>query len=211
MDHDEVESQHTCPICMRLLYEPIALECAHNYCKLCLKLLLRSNSDSRQCPMCRFNLKDFDLDTASINEELRIELKEKYSDLYKSRRDEFKEELEDEKNKVIKKLIVGNDCENANKDKNKNKETWKLWTFYVLMEDDENIEQFIEKIVVDLHPTFNPPRLEFKKPPFEIKRSGWGTFEIKFTVYFNEKTKKCQLISVGTYHLEMEADKEHLI
>jgi len=188
MDQDNVESQHTCTICMRLLYEPITLECSHNFCKLCLKLLLRSTtSESKLCPMCRFDLGDFDLDTSSINSEMRTELKEKYPELYKERRKEFSEEIEDEKNKYVKKLVVGNDCKDSFQ---RGDEKWKLWTFYVLMEEEENLSEYIEKIVVNLHSTFSPSQLTFKKPPFEVQRSGWGTFEINFTVYFTEQTKK---------------------
>jgi len=59
------------------------------------------------------------------------------------------------------------------------------------MEDEaDNIGEFVEKIEVNLHPTFQPSKLTFLKPPFEIVRTGWGTFEINFTVYFTEQTKK---------------------
>jgi len=210
MDDDNVESQHTCTICMRLLYEPMTLECSHNYCKLCLLQLLRSTTNTKQCPMCRLELNDFDMDTASVNKVLRKEVREKYPEIYKARRTEHREDMEDEKNKFIKKLIVGNDCETHKKTKD---QEWKKWTFYVIMEDEaDNIGEFVEKIEVNLHPTFQPSKLTFLKPPFEIVRTGWGTFEINFTVYFTEQTKKKDLlILVGIYRLKMVEGKELLI
>jgi transcription initiation factor IIF auxiliary subunit len=38
---------------------------------------------------------------------------------------------------------------------------------------------WIEKVVVDLHPTFNPPKVTLTKEPFEVNRIGWGTFQIE--------------------------------
>jgi len=189
---------------------PITLQCEHNYCKLCLKQLLQANST--QCPMCRLDISEFDLDTASINKPLRKEIRNKYPEIYKSRKDEHAEDMEDQKNKIIKKLIVGNDCKDEG-------EGWKTWTFYILMEDDENIEDFIEKLEVNLHPTFNPPKLTYRKPPFEIQRTGWGTFEINFTVYFTELTKK-RPVDLSWYlsfrdggrqrTFDLEFDKRHI-
>lgn len=43
---------------------------------------------------------------------------------------------------------------------------------------------------MNLHPTFNPPTLVFKKPPFEVTRVGWGVFEITMTLYFQPHTQK---------------------
>jgi len=183
-----------------------------------LKQLIRSTTTTKQCPMCRFELNEFDMDTASVNRVLRKECREKYPEIYASRKKEHKEDMEDEKNKYVKKLIVGNDCENASKDSTDGQ--WKKWTFYVLMEENgDNIGDFVEKIEVNLHPTFNPSKLTFLKPPFEIVRSGWGTFEINFTVYFAEKTKK-RPVDLSWYlsfrdggrqrTFDLEFDKRHL-
>jgi Lon protease-like protein len=45
-EHDELE----CPICLRLLHEPIATSCGHTFCRVCLAQSLRSKA---ACPVCR--------------------------------------------------------------------------------------------------------------------------------------------------------------
>jgi len=44
--------------------------------------------------------------------------------------------------------------------------------------------QFIEKIEFILHPTFIPSRIVVKRPPFELQRTGWGTFEVGVKIHF---------------------------
>ncbi|KAK2198458.1 bifunctional Zinc finger [Babesia duncani] len=39
-----------CAICMKLLFKPVTTACGHNYCKFCVDLASRYNS---QCPICR--------------------------------------------------------------------------------------------------------------------------------------------------------------
>ena len=34
-----------------------------------------------------------------------------------------------------------------------------------------------------MHPTFNPNKVEIKKNPFELKRIGWGTFNVPIVIY----------------------------
>jgi len=50
-----VEDDMTCAVCLDLFDDPLALKCAHNFCEKCIKLLIRSqsNSNSLACPLCR--------------------------------------------------------------------------------------------------------------------------------------------------------------
>eukprot|EP01126_Amoeba_proteus_P018438 TRINITY_DN193_c0_g1_i5.p1 TRINITY_DN193_c0_g1~~TRINITY_DN193_c0_g1_i5.p1 ORF type:complete len:189 (+),score=27.38 TRINITY_DN193_c0_g1_i5:91-657(+) len=169
------DPDHLCSICIRLLYEPITLECNHNYCSLCLKHLLRSNPN-KACPLCRRDMSDFDQENAVFNEKLQNRIKQSYPRLWVERSREFLEEMAEEKHKIIKKLIVGNDCEPAPSHGN----GYQRWTLYLSLEgenDPRETGKYIQKVVVNLHPTFRPPVLEFVKPPFEvmlqqIKRTG---------------------------------------
>jgi hypothetical protein len=65
----EVDFDHNCPICMRLLFEPVKLDCKHAFCKLCIKHMLRSNP-KKACPMCRADMEEFDQENAEHDEEL---------------------------------------------------------------------------------------------------------------------------------------------
>ena len=51
-----LDPELTCPICLELFQDPVALPCMHSYCRGCLASILQSNVDRRggvQCPECR--------------------------------------------------------------------------------------------------------------------------------------------------------------
>ena len=54
-----------CPICFRLLYEPISLNCGHTYCRSCISKALSAKA-SQECPVCRAPLM-LDTSTAKVN------------------------------------------------------------------------------------------------------------------------------------------------
>lgn len=53
-----------------------------------------------------------------------------------------------------------------------------------------NINDYIESVTFKLHPTFNPPNIIVNKSPFELRRCGWGTFEITLKIKFKSKFKQ---------------------
>lgn len=64
------------------------------------------------------------------------------------------------------------------------------WTFFISRSADVTKEScmlsdFVDKVVVDLHPTFDPPQVVIPgSSPILLKRSGWGTFAINATIHF---------------------------
>ena len=49
--NEKVESSdYECPLCMRLLWNPITTPCGHTFCKICLDRVLDHNTT---CPMCK--------------------------------------------------------------------------------------------------------------------------------------------------------------
>jgi len=188
---ETIDPDHTCTVCLRLLYHPVRLQCSHLFCSLCLKKLLRSTIN-KACPNCRADMSDFDQENPEIDKKLVKLLKKKYPVGILERIEENKADMEEEKHKIVKKLVVGNDCTSVpKKTKNEDDKDWKRWTLYLDMENEkDDIEKYLDKIVVHLHPTFSPPVLEFKKPPFQVERVGWGVFNIDITLYFQKNTKK---------------------
>jgi len=61
-----------------------------------------------------------------------------------------------------------------------------------------NESKLINQVTFFLHPTFNPSKIVISKPPFEIRRIGWGTFNIPIKIEFNEK--------LGIEPLELDFD-----
>lgn len=50
--HDEAEPVHDCPVCLDLLFEPVAPACGHALCNACFQSL-RSSQNRPRCPVCR--------------------------------------------------------------------------------------------------------------------------------------------------------------
>ena len=52
VDLDLLNAELRCPICLRLMRDPMATECLHRFCKDCIEKTIRSQSQ-KQCPSCR--------------------------------------------------------------------------------------------------------------------------------------------------------------
>eukprot|EP01102_Stenamoeba_stenopodia_P002956 TRINITY_DN12891_c0_g1_i1.p1 TRINITY_DN12891_c0_g1~~TRINITY_DN12891_c0_g1_i1.p1 ORF type:complete len:264 (-),score=87.13 TRINITY_DN12891_c0_g1_i1:80-871(-) len=64
------------------------------------------------------------------------------------------------------------------------------WTAFVRGPNNENIGQFIKKVVFHLHASFEKPKRVVDKPPFEITETGWGEFEIGVRITFVDPNEK---------------------
>lgn len=89
------------------------------------------------------------------------------------------------------------------------------WTVFVKdlsEEEGGKLDNFVEKVVFRLHPTFSPSSVEVTSPPYAVRRVsylwelhlpikwGWGTFTIGIKVYFKNFLAKPPL--EFTHHLE---------
>ncbi|GIM06571.1 hypothetical protein Vretimale_10790, partial [Volvox reticuliferus] len=61
------------------------------------------------------------------------------------------------------------------------------WTFFIRMDNELQDREFIERVVVHLHRTFNPPVVVLTEPPFLVRRVGWGIFVVRAEVHFKER------------------------
>jgi len=71
------------------------------------------------------------------------------------------------------------------------------WAAYLRGPNNEDLSYFIKKVVFQLHPSFKNSKRAVEQPPYEISESGWGEFEIGFTIYFTDSSEK----HVELYHL----------
>ncbi|KAK3196675.1 transcription factor TFIIF complex subunit Tfg3 [Lecanicillium sp. MT-2017a] len=71
------------------------------------------------------------------------------------------------------------------------------WSIRLHLLDEDGNERpadVFQKVVYNLHPTFENPVQSFTKPPFICKNEGWGEFEISIDCYTTEKTKVAPII-----------------
>lgn len=66
------------------------------------------------------------------------------------------------------------------------------WSIKLFMVDDAGNEQPAEcfnKVVYNLHPSFDNPVQTYTKPPYLCENEGWGEFELTIDCYYTEKSK----------------------
>lgn len=75
---DQARQVADCPVCLRLLLEPVTTRCGHTFCRACLGRALEQNSS---CPLCRQELGDAlaRAPCKSLEVLLAEELKEEYA------------------------------------------------------------------------------------------------------------------------------------
>ena len=56
------------------------------------------------------------------------------------------------------------------------------WTFFVRLSRPD----VVKEVIVYLHPTFRPPIVAIRHPPFEVRRLGWGVFTLEAVITLNE-------------------------
>jgi hypothetical protein len=183
------EEELECPLCFKLLAEPCAVPCSHNFCRLCLQRTLQEHKPL--CPVCRSDISFLNPNDLRTNGLLQTILKSICGDKYEERLrevDEERKELETSV-RVVKKLYIGNEHETTSR----GEETWHRWTLFVRMDNDRDASEYIDNVVVKLHPTFRPDTVTLYQPPFEVSRLGWGIFMIRIKINFKQQYHKAPL------------------
>eukprot|EP01125_Pyxidicula_operculata_P023200 TRINITY_DN989_c3_g1_i4.p1 TRINITY_DN989_c3_g1~~TRINITY_DN989_c3_g1_i4.p1 ORF type:complete len:1653 (+),score=390.20 TRINITY_DN989_c3_g1_i4:723-4961(+) len=179
---------HKCKFCQNYMFNPVKISCGHYYCHRCI--VSKIVRESIFCPKCKKKIKLEQMlsESSSSSESFRIDesyldqLKHMNPSMYKTRNQQLKLLEISDKEKIKINLCFGNKAKLEKKDAKGY--TFYNWTFYVKTSDGKT-PNYIEKVFVQLHPTFFPNELWVKSDPFEISRLGWGTFTISFRVYFH--------------------------
>jgi len=181
-------NDYTCPICLNLTIKPIKTECGHTFCKLCLDELIDNfNQEEQKCPMCRkLFTKNFSSKVDFVLDEF---LKKNFDADYEKRLKLHEESMAEDAKKIKIRIIYGNTHELVKdpKPSKSNRETQNKhkWGCYVKIDGDES-NKIIKKVVFGMHPTFGCTEVVVTKAPFEIRRIGWGTFDIPIKVYLDK-------------------------
>lgn len=199
--NEDIAIDDQCPICQLLLFNPVRTQCNHLLCASCMAQWADVSSANHiepssldinladfnphydptydleaNCPMCRTRT------NAAPDKTLAKRLEKKYPTTYAERRVE--EEVErgtkvgsDGVEGVM--ILIGNKhrAERGSEDANQHD-----WTFFVRTSRPE----IVKEVRVNLHPTFRPPRLVLRNPPYEVRRLGWGTFTIEAVIVLKE-------------------------
>ena len=185
---EDIHEDDVCPVCQLLLYDPVITECKHTLCKSCMATwaevsisapmaIVDVNEEpdvfdaatglEARCPMCRTQT------SASLDEARCAVLRERYPKLYAERALEEGQNDEHHENVQSITVYIGNrhqivappEGEDANMHE---------WTFFVRPSRTD----VIEEVQIHLHHTFRPPLIIRSRPPYEIRRLGWGHFTI---------------------------------
>lgn len=75
----------------------------------------------------------------------------------------------------------------------------------------ENLDDIIEKVIFELHPTFQPPKVTLTQSPFEVERVGWGYFDVTVKIYFKPEAKKTPCEFVHTLCFEGNGKSKEIV
>ena len=102
---------------------------------------------------------------------------------------------------ISKPIIYGNYAEPVSEKNplppNAPKDHTHIWTLFVKDPTGQDLSSYIKRVVFKLHETYPNPNRTVDHPPFELRESGWGEFEVAIKIYFNSI---CGEKSVTLYH-----------
>jgi YEATS domain-containing protein 4 len=101
-------------------------------------------------------------------------------------------------NKVKYKILIGNTHRQIENPKSENKHEW---TVYVKGVNGSDLTDVIDKVTFELHHTFVPSLVTVNSAPFNVTRSGWGTFTIPVIIHFKNGT-----IFEAKHHLSFDTE-----
>ena len=182
----------SCAICLDLIYKPILTPCNHAFCFACFTENNKLEIKITNCPLCRAEIpNNFKL---AIDKEFEKKVELLFPEDFQLRKNQFDEIALLEKDFVKLKISYGNTHKLVENNNNRNnytndpnltkKHEWSVFINCGKVEDDK---KYIAKVEFDLKPSFDEKAVLGKFPPFNLKKTGWGYFNIPITVHFNKK------------------------
>ena len=186
------DSDLCCGICLDLCFEPCHTKCNHIFCKTCLnKTRLYSTNNTFPCPLCRRPQQSSH--TPTVNPTTAQQYNKQIARRYPEK---MKEHLKD-----LQKLRVngGSTCHyqvvygNRHAIDNSRTRNKHIWTAFVDVVDEKgkkvkDLSRIISKVSYDFDVYF--PHVVRRslssrsRSQFEVRRRGWGTFEIEIKIQF---------------------------
>jgi hypothetical protein len=60
------------------------------------------------------------------------------------------------------------------------------WHIYLRGANNEDLTPLVERVIFQLHPSFNNPTRVIDTAPFHVSELGWGEFEVSIRVFFRD-------------------------
>lgn len=188
-NEESITGSDKCPICFGFLDMPISTSCLHVFCQRCFRwadisldstqlrfvgLDEEEETDKKPrdvqilCPVCGL------LTKADHDWSLQRTMQTTYPNTYRTLSWRVLKERKDSFPVIeILRIIVGNTHKLQPTENNRHD-----WTFFVRPSNPD----FVSEVKIFLHPTFRNNLIILSKPPFEIRRFGWGSFSIKVEI-----------------------------
>jgi len=89
------EGDFNCPLCLRLLWQPVTTSCGHTFCRTCIE---RNLDHRHECPLCKASLQADGSSTWGVNEFIEQSIKRLFPVDAIERQNRFEEEQLNEAN-----------------------------------------------------------------------------------------------------------------
>ena len=181
-----------CMVCMKLMIEPVKLDCGHLICLSCLEKTLMVK---RECPACRKHIPmNFKLKVDTVTQQM---CKNSRSEEFKEGYAELKQEIDRRNLYCDMDFVLGNRHEHVPQ-KVKVGEKWitrnlHKWTLFLKASDptvDASLTELIEKVKVSLDEDYGATYawIRPKDDKFELTYTGWAPFVSTVTIYWKRET-----------------------
>ena len=77
------------------------------------------------------------------------------------------------------------------------------WTVFVRGQNNIDLQEVVESVTFQLHPSFAEPKRVLTEPPYEVTETGWGEFEIGIEIKFRPEVGEEKEKSVSYTHLTL--------
>lgn len=175
-----------CALCYAVYLQPVRTPCEHTYCRTCIS---DSMKYKKSCPMCRASLDGFDPARAAVVEHLQRYVEEHHGEELRAHAEDV--EREEARRAAILRIVVdvGNthvELDNPGHRHRPRRSTRNhhRWTMFVRCSShpDLDLSRYIKCVKFQLHESFSQNRITRRHAPYEVRREGWGTFEVGVTI-----------------------------
>ncbi|KAL4479958.1 hypothetical protein ABPG74_020474 [Tetrahymena malaccensis] len=205
-------NNYCCSICLGLFYNPVTTKCNHTYCKMCLEELVEYEQKV-VCPLCRKEIKN--ITNLVVDKQKEQYIAQHFPQEFSQRLEEAKKQEKIKSSSMYLTIEYGNrheDVQNPQQSQSNSEMTNShRWCCFVNLNVPEgNQSEYIDRVEFKLHQTFQQPLVTSNKAPFQVTRTGWGTFQIPIKIYWKNWLKIQQPTDLNWYLQFSQPEKKSI-